>query len=117
MIKQQIKVTRTDNGHYTFEFGSIVLRVHRRGARGWAFSNAPSPLLGVFSNIDLAKQAFSRYVDAEEIKNNPLIDDDVDRSKGTVLDPALRFGPPPRRRPDPMTTEEAEAHLKEKLGH
>ncbi len=117
MTKSSIKTIRTENGRYTFSCSNVSLRIHQRGARGWSFINAPPPLLGRFTSLEDAKKAFTRYMDAAAILDNPLIDDDVDRETDTVLDPDLQYGPPPRRRPDPMTEADAEAHLREKLGH
>ena len=113
-MNNQVQATRTENGRYTFTFDNITIRVHSRGGRGWSFVNAPPALLGVFPSLDAAKQAFARLMDKKVINDNPLVDDDVDREKGTILDPANRFGPPPVRRS--TDTVDAVVRVEEKLG-
>ena len=97
--KQTVTSRETDAGYeITHALSKITYRLLRR-PRGFSFVDAPPFLHGTFVHLDTAKAAFGRYVDMildrEAIANNPLIHSDEDRTKGTFLDPKVRYGPPP----------------------
>lgn len=95
-----MEITKRDHS-YVLQADGITITALNTG-RGWAvIGDTPPALMGKFISIDNIKTAFERYLsalkDAEAAKINPLIDVDIPL-EGTILDPDLRFGPPPTRR-------------------
>jgi len=97
---EYIVATPTTVGYeLTHTASKITYRMIRR-PRGLSFVDAPPFLAGTFVHLDTAKAVFGRYVDMvldrEALVKNPLIPTDEDLTKGTILDPKVRYGPPPR---------------------
>ena len=95
-----MKITKQDDHAYVMQAGGITLTVLDTG-HGWGFiGDTPSMLLGKYATVNAARAAFVRYLESLKFKAavnaNPLTDIEVPL-KGTILDPNLEFGPPPRR--------------------
>lgn len=100
-------IQKTDARSYTLSHDGYTIRVLNTG-RGWAvIGDTPPMLMGKFVGIDAVAKAFTAYtVDARDkaaALKNPLIDSPEVDGKGTILDPNLRFGIPPTRRPPAVT--------------
>ena len=94
-----MEITKRDNA-YVLQQDGITITALNTGRGCAVIGDTPPALMGKFTGIDAVKTAFERHLsalrDAAAKTTNPLIDSDVPL-EGTILDPVLRFGPPPRR--------------------
>ena len=102
-----MEIQKTDAKSYTLTHDGHTIRVLNMG-RGWVvIGDTPPMLMGKFLGIDAVAKAFTAYAvqvrDRAAELENPLIDSPEIDGKGTILDPNLRFGVPPTRRPFPVT--------------
>lgn len=100
-----MKITKRDLQTYLLEEDGFTITALNTG-RGWAvIGDTPAMLMGKFISIDSVKQAFERYLivlkDKRALSENPLVASPEIDGKGTILDPNLKFGPPPSRRVTP----------------
>lgn len=94
-----MEITKRDNSYILQQDGITITALNT--GRGWAvIGDTPPALMGKFQGIDAIKTAFERHLstlrDSLSKEDNPLIDEDIPL-EGTILDPTLRYGPPPRR--------------------
>lgn len=96
-----MEITKQDANSYVLQSEGIKITTLNTG-RGWAvIGDTPPALMGKFTSVDAVKTAFERHLsilrDKAAIADNPLTDVEV-TLRGTILDPDLRFGPPPTRK-------------------
>lgn len=99
-----MEITKRENA-YVLQQDGITITTLNTG-RGWAvIGDTPPALMGKFISVDAVKKAFEGYLgiirDKKALAENPLTDVEIPL-EGTILDPDLKYGPPPTRKLPPL---------------